>query len=251
MIQKTTTMLLVCGLLLAGASAVSAQVSDKTDRGFVTVAGGLQLSSRSVEESGTFTLYDEPGSFTGSRPINKGLFFEISGGVHVTGKFSVGAAFSRFAKPSDVEFTAKVPHPLFFDTPRTATLNVTSLGHTETAIHIQAIYMVMERNKLDVSVVGGPSLMTVSDDTVAAIAATETGSPYTALSLAATFGSASKRGVGVNAGVNANYNLTAAVAASVIVRYTYASMDMAGTGGVSHTVKAGGPRIGIGLRYRF
>jgi hypothetical protein len=255
MIQKTMTILVVCGLALASAPAVSAQGSaqgsDKPERGFVSVAGGFQMAGSTTDESGAFSLYDESGSFTGSRKVGNGLFFEVGGGMHITGKFSVGAAVSRFAKTSTVVFIAKIPHPLFFDTPRTGALTVNDLGHTETAVHIQAIYRVIERDNYDVSVLGGPSLFSVSEDTIGEISATETGSPYTAMTLSATFGTASKRGIGANAGVNANYTLTRALSAGVIVRYTYASVNMPGTGGVTHDVRAGGVQIGLGLRYRF
>ncbi|HEY3380969.1 MAG TPA: outer membrane beta-barrel protein [Vicinamibacterales bacterium] len=251
MMQKTTTMLLVCGLALAGASAVSAQGTDKPDRGFVSVAGGFQVGGRTTDESGTFSLYDESGTFTGSRKISNGAFFEVGGGMHVSGKFSVGASFSRFAKASTVVYTASIPHPLFFDSPRTAALTVNDLGHTESVVHIQAIYRVMDTKKYDVSVVGGPSIFSVSEDTVSTISATETGSPFTALSLAATFGSASKRGIGFNVGADANYTLTRVLAAGLNVKYTYASLSMPGTGGATHDVKAGGLQVGIGLRYRF
>jgi hypothetical protein len=246
MMQTTRAIVLAIGLALAGASAVWAQSPDEPARIFVSVGGGYQTATRTVTTSGSFTLYDEPGSFGGSRSVGKGPFFDVGAGAHVFGQVSVGVAYSRYVKSSDVPFTVVAPHPLFFNQPRTVGMNVNDLGHTESAVHIQLFYQLFSSSRYDASVSVGPSFISVKEDSVESVTATETGSPYTAVNLSATFTSASKTAVGFNAGFDLNYRLTGGIGAGLFVRYTGASASLPWG-----KVKAGGPQVGAAVRYRF
>jgi hypothetical protein len=242
----TNCLLLACALVLASTPLALAQGPDQPARAFVAVSGGFQMVSRSVTETGAFTLYDEPGSFTGARKISNGAIFDIGVGAHVTGSISVGVAYSRFTKPADVPFTVVAPHPLFFNQPRTATLNVTGLGHTEDAIHLQVFYQLLSSGRYEASVFAGPSFFMVKQDMVTSVTATETGSPFTAVNLNATFGTEKKNAIGANAGLGINYRLSGSLGAGFFVRYTMATAKMP-----SASVRAGGPQVGASLRYGF
>jgi hypothetical protein len=250
--MKMTQGLLWAGaLVLASGAGAAAQGTPPPARGFVGVGVGGQLAARTVPESGTFTLYDEPGSFTGTRPIDKGAFVDIGGGVRVVGKLSVGVAYTRLVGSADVPFTVVAPHPLFFNQPRTATLTVTGLGHTESAVHLQGIYQVFATGRYAASVFLGPSIVHVSQDAVPAITVTETGAPYTAVTLTATFASASKTAVGGHIGADFTYRVARGVGVGAFVRYTGATVRLPGPDGATQSVRAGGPQVGVGLRYSF
>jgi len=248
--KMTTAMLLACGLALACASGVSAQTPDEPARGFVSLSGGFQFASRTSTETGSFSLYDEPGFFTGAREVGNTPFFDVGAGMHITGKISGGIALSRFAKGSDVAFTAMVPHPLFVGETRSVALGVNDLRHTETVLHLQAIYQVFSSGRYDASVFAGPSIIMVKEDRVTALSATETGSPYTAVKLDATFGSVSKTALGANVGLDVNYRVTGDIGAGAFVRYTVGRANMP-SGDTTRKVTLGGPQVGLGLRYRF
>lgn len=246
MIKKNHVVLLACGLALASAPAVLAQTPDEPARGYVSISGGFQTAARTITEAGGFTLYDEPGSFTGLRKTGNGAFFEFGGGAHVFDKVSAGIAVSIFSKSSNVPFTVTAPHPLFFDTPRTATLNATGLHHRETAVHLQAIYQLFSSSKYDASIVAGPSIFSVKRDQLADVTASETGTPFTTVNLSSSLNSASKTAVGGNVGLDVSYHLTGGIAAGFLVRYSGATAKLP-----SGKVKVGGPQVGFGLRYRF
>jgi hypothetical protein len=242
---------LACGLARASASTLSAQGPDEPARGFVSLGGGFQFASRTSTDAGTFLLHDETGSFTGERKVANAPFFDIAGGAHVSGKLSAGLAFSRLSKGSDTTFTVLAPHPLFEGELRTVALNVNDLGHTETAVHLQAIWQLLTSSRYDASVFGGPSIVHVKEDTVTAVTATETGSPFTAVNLNATFGSASKTSLGVNVGLDFNYHVTGGIGAGAFFRYTVASAKLPTGESGTRKVTLGGPQLGFGLRYRF
>jgi hypothetical protein len=243
-------LVLACGLALASASGAWAQGPNEPPRGFVSLGGGYQFGSHSATETGTFQLYEEPGSFNGTREVGTGAFFDVGAGIHISGKLSGGVAFSYFSKGSDTSFTALVPHPLFIGEVRTVALNTTDLGHKESAVHFQVFYQLLSSSKYDASIFAGPSVISVKEDTVDAVAATETGSPYTAVTLNATFGSVSKTAFGANLGMNVNYHLTGAIDAGLLVRYTFASANLP-SGDTTRKVTLGGPQAGVALRYRF
>lgn len=248
--KMTHALVLACGLALASASGAWAQSPDEPARGFVSLGGGYQFGSHKSAETGSFSLYDEAGSFNGTRKVGTSPFFDIGAGMHISGKISGGIAFSYFKKGSDVSYTALVPHPLFIGEFRTVALNAKDMGHSETGIHLQAIYQLLSSSKYDASVFAGPSIMMVKEDTVNGVTATETGSPYTAVNLNATFGSVSKTAIGANAGLGINYHLTGAIDAGFFVRYTVASAKLA-SGDTTRKVTLGGPQVGLALRYRF
>src|SRR5512138_2813070 len=104
MTQITKAVLLAGALVASASSAGLAQTPEQPARVFVSVSGGLQAVTRSSTVSGNFVLYDEPGSFTGTRKVKNGSFFDIGGGMHVTGKLSAGVAFTRLVKGANVPF---------------------------------------------------------------------------------------------------------------------------------------------------
>lgn len=249
--KMTTAILLACGLALAGPSTASAQGPDQPARAFVSLSGGFQFASHTSTESGTFSLYDEPGSFSGPRKVGSAAFFDIAGGMHITGKISGGIAISRLGKSTDAEYTALVPHPAFVGELRTVALSVNDLGHTETGIHLQGIYQLFSSSRYDASVFAGPSIMMVKEDIVSGVTVTESGPPFTAVTLNTTFGSASKTVLGANLGLDLNYRISGGIGAGFFVRYTVASAKLAAGDGATRKVTLGGPQVGFGVRYRF
>jgi hypothetical protein len=257
MTQMTRPVLFACAVAIAGVSTLSAQTpqaapaSPEPPRGFVSISAGGQLSGRTLSESGSFTLYDEAGSFTSSTDVSKGLVFDIGGGVAVWKQLSIGAAFSRFSKNTSGTVAATVPNPLYYDRPRSVTVPVSALVHAENAFHIQAIWQLIAREKCDLSIVGGPSIFSLKTDSVAGVTATEVGAPYTTVTVTPTTSSASKSAVGVNIGVDATYLVRPRIGIGMFLRYAGASVELPAAGGGTTSVKVGGPQIGIGLRYRF
>ena len=58
-----------------------AQQNTWMDRGFVNVNFGLQESSRSLDGTSDFTLYNEPASLSTTQPIDGGGLFDVVDGA--------------------------------------------------------------------------------------------------------------------------------------------------------------------------
>jgi hypothetical protein len=68
-----------------------------------------------------------------------------------------------------VTVNATLPHPVFFDQPRTVTVTQSGAKHSEDVVHINAIWMMPVAQKLDIGIFGGPSIFSVKQDAVTAV----------------------------------------------------------------------------------
>jgi len=245
MTPATKAVLCACALGLMASSPASAQ--GPLYRGFLNVNFGVQATSRSHDESGTFELYGETGTVEGTREVGAGPLFDVSGGFIVWKNILVGVGYSRFSDQGDVALDARVPDPLHYDRPRSATLTLEDAAHTEQAFHVQVLYALALTEKLDVMIGGGPSFYSLSQDMLDEVIATE----GSTLTVTGTSTSASESAVGYNVGADLTYLFTDRLGAGVFARYSEASVNMPAGEGATRDVKVGGFQLGGGLRFRF
>lgn len=251
MTQMTRVVVLACGLGLAAPQAALAQ-EDLLGRWFVNVNVGLQAPGRDLAEVGTFTLYEEDLTITGTRKIGSGPVIDVAAGTHLSESFSVGIGYSRFSKKSDVGVTARVPHPLFADRPRSGVGGLEGLKHTEQAFHLTAMWRFVLMEGVDFKVGAGPTFFRVSETGPASVTATEKGAPFETVTLNFSDGTRKKNGVGFNVVGDLTYMITERLGAGVLLRYTGASIKLPMPGGATRDKNGvGGLQFGAGVRLRF
>lgn len=236
---------------------VSAQSMQWTDKGYVSVNGGAQVGSHTIESSSTATLYDENATVSTSQKVKGGGFFDIGGAYRVWGhNLLAGVSYSHTGSTSDVALSATLPHPQFFDQPRTVTSTQSGAKHSEDVVHIAAIWMMPIANKLDIGIFGGPSIFAVKQDAVTNVTVTET-ADLAHPTVNAPLTRVSKTTVGVNIGVDVQYLIGKKWGVGAIARFSAASVDIPGaslpnsTAVTSDNLSVGGFQIGAGGRYRF
>jgi hypothetical protein len=232
-------------VLSAGGAPVRAQ-SAWTDRGYVNVSGFFQPSASFseivhpldfAEASVVDTSYK-----TGSTPG-----FDVGGGARVWRNLAVGVDVSRFSKSTGGAVSGQIPHPFFFNRARSVTGDASGLTRDETAVHIQALWMLPVQRRWEIAIEGGPSWFSVGQDLVSDVTVTQT-YPYdlaTFASATAVHRSASR--IGFNAGVDLSYRLRPHVGLGFGATYSHAAVPLDDT----LTVDAGGAHVGGGLRFRF
>jgi outer membrane protein with beta-barrel domain len=235
----------ILALCVCGAPQLaSAQTMQWTDKGYVSVNGGVQVGSHDLSESGSFPLYDETATFASTNKVKGGALFDIGGAYRVWGKnLLAGVAISHVGSKSDGSVTGSIPDPVFFDRARNVTKAFSGLKHSETAVHLDAIWVMPVANKIDVALFLGPTIFSVKQDTIPSLTITEPGPTVTT-----TVASASKTAVGFNAGVDAQYMLRKRYGVGVVARYAGGSVSLPGA---SKKLTVGGFQIGVGGRYRF
>lgn len=253
--SATSVLALGVGFLIGGSTA-DAQTLTWEDRGFLNVNVGVQPGSGSFTENSTPVVNGENASFVVPFAIGASPLGDVSAGLRVWENFGFAAGFSRFTKRSASTLSAQIPNPILTDHPRSATAPVDGLAHTESAIHLQMLWMVPLSSKFDVAGVLGASIFRVTQDLVSGVTATETAPPFTTVTIgSAQTTSGSKTAPALTVGADATYRLTRQWGAGVFARYSRLSAghvkiaDPSGTGDVS--VSAGGAQIGVGLRARF
>ena len=147
--------------------------------------------------------------------------------------------------------TSSFPHPFFFNQPREVTGDATGVNRTETAVHVQAMYLVNPGGRLRVVLSGGPSFFNVEQDLVTEVTITET-FPYDT----ATFASAQtsrKKGsaAAFNVGADVMWMLNRTFGVGGLVRFSRASVDLDAPGNRTISVDAGGVYAGGGIRILF
>ena len=215
------------------------------ERVTVSINASYLTASRTFDDSRTFDLYAEQGSFTTDYDVEARVGVDAGAFVRVWQGLAVGGAFTSYKDDSDLVIEGSIPHPLLFNQPRS--VEGTAPGtREETAFHLQVAYIVPVNRNLRVVVFGGPSFFTVKQSVVTGITYNED-YPYDE----ATFSGADveteeEQKTGFNVGADVGYYFTKNVGVGGIVRFSQTKVTFS-----LGEVDAGGAMVGGGVRFRF
>jgi hypothetical protein len=260
--MRTLKLLALGALLVAGTASearAQAPVADES-RFFFNVNFGGQWKEQTFTDSSTFTIYGENGAVASAHSIGGGTLFDVALGAKVWKNLAVGLAYSSISNKNDAGISVRVPHPIVFGQSRTASATATDLKHSESAVHLQFIWMIPLTNKFEIAFMAGPSFFTVKQ-TLATVQAPQDISdppPYNNVTITSvTLTDVKDSPVGVNVGVDGTYWITAfkgiRVGGGGFIRYAGGSLDLPVPAGMTRDTElsAGGPQGALGLRLRF
>jgi hypothetical protein len=231
-----------------------AQGSSWKDRGFITLNFAQQIrSAESVTSTTPLAMYGETGEIKTTQDMNgKGSFFGHGGGVRVKGNFGVGFAFSRVSNSGTWTGTARVPHPVIYDSPRTVTMSFADQNRVEKAYHFQIVWVLPLGEKLDVMASAGPTYFRVEQDVVGDPGVGEVGSPYSTVQMTDIAAVTSKiQKWGFNVGADVTYKIDKNFGVGGFVRYSGTTVNVDSGIRAAFDTKVGGIQVGGGLRIRF
>jgi hypothetical protein len=215
----------------------------------VTVGGVFQLGANNFDDSATIRENAENGRLETSYDVGSGPAFDVSGGALIWRNLAIGVGLTRFSKSTVTSVNAQVPHPFFFNQPRTVTGDYSG-SRSELAVHVQVRGMFPVNNRVVVSVFGGPSFFQVKQSIVSDFDYTESYPFDTAAFSRAIADDQSESKIGINVGGDVAYFFSRQVGVGVTAQYSGATVEMTTPSGTAD-VKAGGGQIGGGLRLRF
>lgn len=243
MTKRFGLLVLMTGLASIAASEVSAQTpSEPPTRMFLNVNVGAQPSRRFIATTTTLNVYEETATVATNQRVGNGAVIDVSGGYRVWRNLAIGVGFASFSNTGTSEVVATVPDPLFFDRPAIVTTTASGLEHTESTVHLQAVWFVPVTDKIDVALSAGPSFVRVKQQLVSSVsvtAGTQNVSPIV--------GDETGTANGFHVGFDGNFFFTARLGAGVFVRYTKAALDLPSTAGLT----VAGLNAGVGVRVRF
>ena len=252
---------LVAGLV-GEAPAATAQPAP-ADRLVVRLDFGSRTASRTFAATREFPVFSEQGLFEADYEIGGGGI--VDGGVSflIWRNLAVGLDVSSYRSSNSALLTSEVPHPFFFDLPRTTTGVAGGLVRKELGVHVRAMWVMQLADWLVVSASGGPSLINAQQDLVASVEHTEVGFPFDDVIFTGHTATAqSSNTVGVNVGVDVDtfvldrlpflnrYEVLKRVGIGLLLRYLRGSVDVQ-VGDVPVEVDLGGLQLTGGLRFRF
>lgn len=240
----------VC-LALALLAATPAFAQTWPERVHVSVNGAFQPTSNDFSDRFTFEENLETGSTDVDYRVEGGVVFDIGGGVRLFGNLGAGVAVSYFSKSGTGATRSSFPHPFFFNRPREVAGDATNLARTETAVHVQAMYLVNTGGKLRLILSAGPSFLTVKQDIVTEVLIAESFPFDEATFSSARHEEAKGSKVTFNVGADVMWMFVPRFGVGGLVRFSRGSVDLDGPGGRTIPVDAGGVYTGGGVRLLF
>jgi hypothetical protein len=251
MTKKTTSlMVLIAGLLLAGAAKTAAQ-TPLMGKLFVNVSGGGQTQARTVDNSGSLALFNQTASWTTSESVPSGGLFDISVGYKVWHDFGLALGYSQFGVTGAAVGSASVPSPISFSQPATqVAINEVPTVRKDRNVYLVAMWFFPVKPKIDVAIMIGPSFTRVKQDLIVdsqAFRQNIVSAASAGTTIQPIVGNESGTAKGINVGVDGQYMFTKMIGAGAFIRYNGGTVDLADATGLN----AGGFQLGIGGRFRF
>jgi hypothetical protein len=229
------------------AAPARAQSAAWDDRGYLRLSGWFQPAAGSFSTTTRPIDFAEPSTVDTTYRTRSIPGFEVDAGGRVWRNLAIGVGVSRFSKDTAGSVSAQVPHPFFFNRPRAVSGDASGLTREETALHLQASWMVPLRNRLQLALAGGPSWFDVGQDLVTDVTVTQV-YPYDTATFAGTTAvRRSHSGIGFNAAADLAYSVRPHVGVGIGVTFSHARVQLDD----ATTVDAGGAYVTAGLRFRF
>ena len=240
--MKKAAVVFFVGALMVAADA-NAQMLQWKDRGFLNASGGLTTGTKTVTTTLSFPLYDETATVETTREIAESFLWDVTGGVRVKSNLGVALSVSGRSANSDGAATASIPHPIFYEQPRTVSATISGMKHSEVWVSPLAVWMFPVTEQLEFMAMAGPTIVRVNHETVGGVTVAEASSP----AVTVTLDSVSKSVWGFVAGVDGRYLVTKRIGIGGFARYGVAKVNLTSTA----KLDIGGFQLGAGVRIRF
>lgn len=244
----------VLSLILLAATGRPASAQPGTARGTLTINGGLQTAASGFSDSVRFghALFGpEEGSLDARYPASDDALLDVGGSVRVWRNLAVGASVSWLTRESDADVAGQLPHPFWFDRPRSVSGAATGLARTETAVHVHAQWVIPVGRSVAVTLFGGPTWFNAAQDLVADITF-EQAYPFDSASFgSATAGERSASAIGAHAGADVAWYFSERIGVGGMVRFSRGSVELDSPDGDTLKNDVGGVHTSGGLRIRF
>lgn len=234
------------------APARPAPAAPEIDRIYVSINGAYQTGGDSFGETVTFIENAENGTFSTDYEVKSGPAFNVSVGASLWRNIGIGVGVTRYSKNTPTALNASVPHPFFFNRPRTVDGEVAGLKREELAVHVQARATFVPTERIQAVVFAGPSFFSVKQGIVNDFEVSETYPYDTATFSRGITTDVDESKIGFNVGADVGYFFTRQVGVGGSVQWAGTTIDAPASSGTgSFELKAGGFQAGGGLRLRF
>jgi hypothetical protein len=214
-------------------------------------AGGALQATNDFRDNVTFVLNAEGGDLNADYRVGVGRLFDAEAGVRVWRDLVVGMGVSYFDKQGRVDVDARIPHPFFFNRPRTISGEAHEIRRTEVGVHVSAGWLFPLTERLDLLLSGGPSYIRLRQALVDQVAFTEV-FPFNSATFTGVSTTINEDGsFGLNAGADLTVRFYRHFGIGSRLRFSRASATVASPDGDQVSIDVGGLQFVAGLRMRF
>ncbi len=258
-VMSNRIVMLSCAVLLGlGVTSVRAQgaltpasPAVGIQRAFVSLEGGAQVTPTSSDSSVTYKLYGEDAVVSAGYETKAVPVIGARAGTRVWRRLVVGAGASLFTSDGSAAVTGRLPHPFFFQRPRTVEGHASNITRNEAVFYGELGWLAPITRRIDVLLFAGPAFFNATQEAATKLSVSEQ-YPFDA----ATFGSvevASKKvtATGFTAGADVSYRLGKALRVGILLRYSRATTDIEPVAGQPFEITLGGLQTTAGVRIRF
>ena len=240
-------------VLAARAGPPRPRRSQKPGTSFFNIDGVRRRSDGDLTETASiFTpTLDENTTFSTNYGDPTGWSLDFMGGGPVWHSLGIGFAVGYHKRNHAATIDARIPHPYFYDTLRSATFTTAPLESREAAFNFPAILMPPAFGPVKVLLFAGPSIFRLTQTQVRSILVTEV-PPYDTVTIHdVTTEDIKGTFWGYHAGADVAVFFTRSVGVGVGVRYSHARINQFEQDAATTTGTAGGVSVVGGVRFRF
>jgi hypothetical protein len=139
----------------------AARAPKRFPTGYLTIDLASQTHVADVDETVTLRANQEDGQIQTVLTSGQAWGVSVHGAKRVAGPLAIGGGGEAITRSTAGSFTAAIPHPFFFGTPRMVTADVDGLQRTQIGLHFHVGGLWFPARRLHVSVRGGPSVFYV------------------------------------------------------------------------------------------
>ena len=216
---------------------------------FLKFSYNAGFSEDSTPTSWAQEIYYENASFNISNNFAKGNAFIAGLGYKLSSTIGLELGVHISSRNINSDFNVSIPHPLRFDSPRTAE-NTGSYKLTENAAYLNFI-LSFPFNKLSLDLFGGPTYFLTNAQLINQINFSDT-YPYQTVNISAATETIKKNVFGFNAGASLNFYFASSFGIFLNAQFFTGSADFDLSGDLpSLKVSLGGLKAGGGLKILF
>ena len=133
---------LLVALAALACTAAPAAAQTWSERVLISVNGAFQSTTHDASDRFEFEKNLEIGTTDVDYSVQGGFVFDGGISYRVWKNLAAGVSVSYFTRDEGASTTSSIPHPFFFQQPRSISGDATGVKRTETAVHVQAVYLV-------------------------------------------------------------------------------------------------------------
>jgi opacity protein-like surface antigen len=250
-----TPHLTVCALAAALALGVApaAAQSKTSSKGlwYVAVDAGMQVTSTRAASTVRYRVYGEDVVMNVSYKTEAAPVFGARVGARVWRRLTLGAGITRFTDSTAAQVEAQLPHPFFFQRPRSVEGTADAMRREELVACAEVGWVFAVHPRMNLLVFAGPAFFSATQEVATKPLYTET-YPFDTASYSGVQSSTQKKtAAGFTVGADVTYRVTTRVGVGGLLRFSRATVKVDPVPGQPITLDLGGLQLSAGVRFRF